>query len=60
MGYPVVDADQLAREVVRSGSPGLKAVVHDFVLKAASDPNVTPRNPDFLALGKAVSRARSA
>ncbi len=30
MGYPVVDADELAREVVRPGSPGLKAVVQTF------------------------------
>jgi dephospho-CoA kinase len=30
MGYPVIDADILAREVVRPGTPGLKAVVQYF------------------------------
>lgn len=29
-GYPVIDADQIAKEVVASGSPGLKAVVAEF------------------------------
>ncbi len=30
MGYPIVDADSLAREVVKPGSPGLAAVAQAF------------------------------
>jgi dephospho-CoA kinase len=30
MGVPVIDADQIARDVVRSGSPALEAVVRRF------------------------------
>jgi len=30
LGYPVVDADELAREVVALGTPGLKAVAKHF------------------------------
>lgn len=29
-GYPVVDADQLARDVIQPGTPGFKKVVQDF------------------------------
>lgn len=29
-GFPVIDADEIAKDVVRSGSPGLKLVVEEF------------------------------
>lgn len=29
-GIPVIDADEIAKDVVKAGSPGLKAVVQDF------------------------------
>src|SRR6185437_9082681 len=40
MGHPVVDADELAREVVRVGSPGLDSVMQAFgrgVLNASGE-----------------------
>ncbi|HEY4031093.1 MAG TPA: hypothetical protein VGM25_12165 [Caulobacteraceae bacterium] len=47
--------EQVSVTVQATAEPKARAEIH-FVL-AASDPNVRPTNPDFIALSKAVSRA---
>lgn len=45
LGAPVLDADQVAREVVQPGSPGLAAIARDF-------------GPEFLQADGSLDRAR--
>jgi hypothetical protein len=46
---------QVSVAIDAQAAPNARSATH-FVM-AASDPNVTPRNPDYLALSKAVARA---
>lgn len=49
---------QVSVAIEAEAGPNARSETH-FVT-AASDPNVTPRNPDYLALSKAVARALAA
>ena len=46
---------QVGTAVEAKAQPGARAETHFSMV--ASDPNVTPRNPDYLAIAKAVARA---
>lgn len=46
-GYPVIDADQIAKEVIAPGTPGLKSVIDEF-------------GPGVLAPDQSLDRAKMA
>ncbi|WP_413560035.1 dephospho-CoA kinase [Bdellovibrio sp. HCB209] len=62
-GYNVIDADEIAREVVRTGTPGLKAIVQEFGDVLLPDGNLDRRklgqmvfgNPDRLHALEAIT-----
>ncbi len=62
-GYNVIDADEVAREVVRGGTPGLKAIVQEFGDVLLPDGNLDRRklgqivfgNPDRLHALEAIT-----
>jgi dephospho-CoA kinase len=62
-GYNVIDADEVAREVVRGGTPGLKAIVQKFGDVLLADGNLDRRklgqivfgNPDRLQALEAIT-----
>jgi dephospho-CoA kinase len=62
-GYNVIDADEVAREVVRGGTPGLKAIVQEFGDVLLPDGDLDRRklgqivfgNPDRLHVLEAIT-----
>jgi dephospho-CoA kinase len=58
-GVPVVDADQLARDAVAPGGPGLSQIVREFGLKAiGKDGEMDRRMMGHLAFSSVEARAK--